>query len=71
MESAYYSGLEAPAKRRYGENLSSVGLSIQDDPFFDGNKFKFYDNMANWPRIDYGHILPTLFPNRVFTLNDH
>ena len=56
MESAYYSGLEAPAKRRYSEKLSSVGLSIQDDPFLERNKLKFYDNMASWPRIEYGHI---------------
>ena len=48
MESVYYRGLEAPAKRRYREKLSFVGLSIKDDPFLEGNKPRFNDNMATW-----------------------
>ena len=56
MESAYFSGLKARPKQWYSEKLSSVGLSIQDDPFLERNKLRFYDNMASWPRIEYNHV---------------
>lgn len=54
--SMYYESLEAKAKQRYREKLSCVGLSIQDDPYLPINNGRFVNDMATWPRIEFGHI---------------
>ena len=52
----YYESLEAKAKQRYREKLPCVGLSIQDDPYFPINNGRFVNDIATWPRIEFGHI---------------
>ena len=54
--SSYFESLDAKAKERYCEKLSCVGLSIQDDPYLSINDASFVNNMATWPRIEFGHI---------------
>ena len=54
--SMYYESLEAKAKQRYREKLSCVGLSIQDYPYLPINNGRFVNDMATWPRIEFGHI---------------
>ena len=54
--SSYFESLDAKAKERYREKLSCVGLSIQDDPYLLTNHGRFVNNMATWPRIEFGHI---------------
>ena len=44
------------AKERYREKLSCVGLSTQDDPYLPTNDARFVNDMASWPRIEFGHI---------------
>ena len=63
MASAYYSALDASAKRRYEEKLSLVGLSIQDDPYSSEKKHRFTDGLATWPQIEFGHTF-TYFVSR-------
>ena len=48
--------MDAKAKERYREKLSCVGLSIQDDPYLPTNDARFVNDMATWPRIEFGHI---------------
>ena len=54
--SSYFESLDAKAKERYREKLSCVGLSIQDDPYLPTNDARFVNDMATWPRIEFGHI---------------
>ena len=54
--SEYYKGLDAIAKARYQDKLKLLGLTEKDDPYDPENSCKFLDNMAQWPRIEYGHI---------------
>ena len=54
--SRYFESLKEKAKERYREKLSCVGLSIQDDPYLPANNARFVNDMATWPRIEFGHI---------------
>ena len=45
----------ASKKERYKQKLESVGLTLSDDPFMKDNDHRFGDDMALWPRIEYGH----------------
>ena len=54
--SSYFECLDAKAKETYRENLSCVGLSIQDNPYLPTNDARFVNDMATWPRIEFGHI---------------
>ena len=54
--SSYFKSLDAKVKERYREKLSCVGLSIQDDPYLPTNDARFVNDMATWPRIEFGHI---------------
>lgn len=58
MESSYYQStcIQMAAKRRYTKKLSSVGLSLQDDPYLAQNNARFSGNLANWLKIEFGHI---------------
>ena len=53
---SYFETLEATARQQYKEKLSCVGLSISDDPYLTSNEGRFANDMASWPRIEYGHI---------------
>ena len=44
--SSYFESLEAKAKGKYCGKLSSVGLSIQDDPYLPKNDARFVIDMA-------------------------
>ena len=61
--SEYFRSLEDDAKLRYVAKLEAVGLTIQDDPFSPENESRFVDDMAIWPRVEYGHIF-TYFISR-------
>ena len=50
----HYESLEAKAKQRYRETLSCVILSIRDDPYLPINDSRFVNDMATWPKIEYG-----------------
>ena len=54
--SNYFESLDAKAKERYREKLSCVGLSIHGDPYLPTNEARFVNDMATWPRIEFGHI---------------
>ena len=56
QESDYFRSLEAPAKRRYVEKLSTVGFSLEDDPYLPKNEVRFSDDMTTWPQIEFGNI---------------
>ena len=55
-KSSYVNSLDAEAKRRYCEKLSSVGLSTTDDPYLPANVGKYANDMTTWPKIEYGNI---------------
>ena len=59
--SSYFESLDAKAKERYREKPSCVGLSIQDDPYLPTNDARFINDMATWPRIEFGHIFFAYF----------
>ena len=63
QESDYFRSLEAPAKRRYVEKLSTVGFSLEDDPYLPKNEVRFSDDMTTWPKIEFGNIF-TYFISR-------
>ena len=52
----FLESLDVKAKERYREKLSCVGLAIQDDPYLPTNDARFVNDMATWPRIEFGHI---------------
>ena len=55
--SEYFKSLSNTAKSRYKEKLQAVGLTIEADPYIPGNDNKYLsDNMAQWPRVEYGNI---------------
>ena len=43
-------------KKRYKQNLGSVGLTPSDDLFMRGDGRRFGDDMSLWQRIEYGNI---------------
>ena len=45
-KSSYVNSLDAEAKRRYCEKLSSVGLSTTDDPYLPANVGKYANDVA-------------------------
>ena len=55
--SEYFKSLSNTAKSRYKEKLQAVGLTIEADPYIPGSDNKYLsDNMAQWPRVEYGNI---------------
>ena len=55
-KSSYVNSLDAEAKRRYCEKLSSVGLSTTDDPYLPANVGKYANDMTTWPKIEFSAI---------------
>ena len=49
-DNGYFESLDWQGKR-YKEKLETVGLSLQDDPYW-----RFSSDMTSWPKIEYGHI---------------
>ena len=63
QESDYFRSLEAPAKWRYVEKLSTVGFFLGDDPYLPKNEVRFSDDMTTWPQIEFNDIF-TYFISR-------
>ena len=60
---SYFEGLNAKGKEHYKAKLEAVSLTISEDPYLRCNAARFFSDMSQWPKIEYGHIF-TYFISR-------